>query len=326
MNYSQRLNTGIKLKREKKFNEALGIFLELLEECPQDTYLLANLGHLYFLMKDYESALKMLERACNIKPQGEFVLKLKADVLLKLNRAEEAEYVLQKILDKKFDLEIVKQLVKCYIQQSKFHDALQLITRAMNIIDYDRDLELMHGEILSQLNMYQEAEECFKRIISHNPEDNFAYLRLVMIKLKCKSNQEVINELKNILTIPSKRNNAYLHGLLAEAYQRMGMYKDALKEYKEALKLNPDNIFIRKHLGFCYSKLGTYDEVINMLRECIHISPDDPYVRSTLLAAYRKTNRLSEAKELLKELIIKYPNKKSFWGILKKIEKELNNR
>ncbi|MFH1859772.1 MAG: hypothetical protein ABH870_01970, partial [bacterium] len=66
MNYAKRLNEAIQLKNNRKLNEALAIFLELIDEQPQDDYLLSNLGHLYFKMNNYENSLIMIERACNI--------------------------------------------------------------------------------------------------------------------------------------------------------------------------------------------------------------------------------------------------------------------
>lgn len=48
MDYQQELKEAIELKRKHKFAEALSIFQNLLSQKPKDTYLLSNLGHLYF--------------------------------------------------------------------------------------------------------------------------------------------------------------------------------------------------------------------------------------------------------------------------------------
>lgn len=321
MDYTKRLNEAIQLKNNRKLNEALAIFLELIDEQPQDDYLLSNMGHLYFKMNSCENSLRMLERACSIKKQGEFVLKLKADVLMKLGRMDEAEDILLSMLTKGFNLDVIKRLIKCFVEQKKFGDALNQINRALQVVEYERDMEITHGEVLVKLGRREEASDCFKRIIKHNPSDEFAYLRLVMIKLEHKPQEEVIEELREILRIPSRSANAYLHDLLARAYKEIGKYEDALREYQESLKLKPDNLFTRKQLGFCYAKMKDYDGVIRILNDCLLNDPDDTYVRSALLSAYRHTKRLDEAKKLLTELISKYPNKKSLYGIIRKIEK-----
>jgi len=322
MDYTKKLNEAIQLKNNRKLNEALVIFLELMDEQPQDDYLLSNLGHLYFKMNDYKNSLIMLERACGIKKQGEFVLKLKADVLMRLGRMDEAETVLLSMLTKGFNLDVIKRLIKCLVEQKRFGDALNQIIRVLQVIEYDRDTEITHGEILVKSGRFDEASDCFKRIIKRNPSDEFAYLRLIMIKLEHKPQEEVIEELRGILKIPSRSANAYLHDLLARAYKEIGRYEDALREYQESLRLKPDNPFTRKQLGFCYAKMKDYDGVIRTLSCCLLNDPDDTFVRASLLSAYRHTKRLDEAVKLLTELINKYPDKKNLFGIMRKLKKE----
>ncbi len=323
MDYPKRLNEAIQLKNNRKLNEALAIFLELMDEQPQDDYLLSNMGHLYFKMNSYENSLMMLERACGIRKQGEFVLKLKADVLMKLGRMDEAEDILLSMSLKGFNLDVIKRLIKCFVEQKKFGDALNQINRALQVVEYERDMEITHGEVLIKLGRIDEAGKCFERIIKQNPSDEFAYLRLIMIKLEHKPQEEVIEELRGILKIPSRSANAYLHDLLARAYKEIGRYEDALREYQESLRLKPDNPFTRKQLGFCYARMKDYDGVIRTLSCCLLNDPDDTFVRSALLSAYRLAKRLDEARKLFTELINKYPDKKNLFGIMRKIEKEL---
>ncbi|MBU0702040.1 tetratricopeptide repeat protein [bacterium] len=326
MNYAKRLNEAIQLKNNRKLDEALAIFLELIDEQPQDDYLLSNLGHLYFKMNNYENSLIMIERACNIKKQGEFVLKLKADVLMRLGRVDEAENILVEMLSRGFNLDVIKRLIKCLIEQKRFGDALNQINRALQVVEYDRDMEITHGEVLVKLDKFDDASDCFKRIISHNPSDEFAYLRLIMIKLEHKSHEEVVEELRGILKIPSRSANAYLHDLLARAYKETKRYEDALREYQESLRLKPDNLFTRKQLGFCYARMKDYDGVINTLSCCLLNDPDDIYVRNSLFSAYRQTKRLKDMEELIAELIAKYPDNKKLFGIMRKLKKELKEK
>lgn len=87
-----------------------------------------------------------------------------------------------------------------------------------------------------------------------------------------------MEELKPLLLIPSKAENADIRMLLTNAYKEAGMFKEALWEYQTTFKLNPDNLFIRKQLGFCLSKMKDYHGVIPIMKECFIADPEDYYV------------------------------------------------
>lgn len=322
MDYQQNLNEAVELKRKGKFAEALTLFQKLHTQRPEDPYLLSNFGHLYFLMGDYKQALTFIEMAGQRTPLNPFLINLKVEILLKLERTEEAEEILKERA-KEADLAAVKKLVKLYLRQERFEDALTRIKSSLQRIGYERDLIISQAEILIKMDGKDEAAECFKKVIKEDPKDEFAYSRLIKLRLEEKNAEEIGSELKTLLSIPSKAENASLRILLAGAYKEAGKFEEALREYQAAVRLNPDNLFIRKQLGFCLSKMKDYEGVIPVMKECFIANPEDHYVTTTLLGAYRKTSRLKEALELVSEVIARYPGKKKLWGIRKKIEKEI---
>ena len=322
MDYQQDLRQAIQLKKDRKLAEALPLFQGLQAQRPKDPYLLSNFGHLYFLMGDYRRALTFLEMAWQIHPLSSFLINLKVDTLLKLNRSQEAEEILKEQA-KEADLAGVKKLVKLYLSQGRFEEALARIKSSLKGIGYERDLIINQAELLSKMGRKDEAAEAVKKVIREDPEDEFAYTCLIKIRLEEKSAHEISLELKTLLSIPSRAGNAGLRTLLAKAYKEAGLFEEALREYQAAVKLNPDNIFIRKQLGFCLSKMKDYEGVIPVMKECFIADPKDHYVTNTLFAAYRKTSRLKEALELVIETIARHPDQKKLWGLKKKIEKEL---
>lgn len=322
MDYQQEIKEAIELKRKRNFAGALSIFQRLLSQRPKDTYLLSNFGHLYFLMGDYKQALTLIEKAYEIHPLNPFLLNLKVDTLLKLKRIDEAEVIL-KDLANETDLRAVKKLVNLYISQKRFDEGCLCVKGALSKIGYERDLIISQAEIFIHMGHKDEAAECLKKVILEDPKDEFAYIRLIRLKLEEKSAPEILDELKPLLSIPSKAENANIRALIANAYKEEGRFKEAISEYQTAIKLNPDNLFIRKQLGFCLSKMKDYTGVISIMKECFMADPEDLFVTNTLLSAYRKTTRLNESLDLLSEVIIRYPDKKKLWGIRKKIEKEM---
>lgn len=322
MDYQQTLKEAIELKRKRKLSEALPIFQELMSIRPKDAYLLSNFSHLHFLIGNYKQALIFLEIASQISPLHPFMREIKVESLLRLKRIQEAEEFL-KDRAKEADLWAIKKLVRVYIDQGRLDSALSQLKSSLSRIGYERDLSITQAEVLIKIGKKDEASECLKDVIKNDPKDEFAYARLIKLKLEEKNALEIIEELKPLLLIPSKADNASLRTLLASAYKEAGRFEDALNEYQTALKLNPDNLFIRKQLGFCLCRMRDDDGVISVMKECFISEPEDQYVFNTICSAYRKTSRLNELIELLSEVIARYPHKKKLWGLKKKVEKLL---
>jgi tetratricopeptide (TPR) repeat protein len=64
----------------------------------------------------------------------------------------------------------------------------------------------------------------------------------------------------------------------------MQRYEEAIREYKEALKLEPQHPAIHRNLGVLLARLGRYDEAIEHLRAVLQVVPDEPLARETLNA------------------------------------------
>jgi tetratricopeptide (TPR) repeat protein len=59
---------GAALSTKGELNSAIEHFQQVLATDPENTFALANLGHAYYLNKDYSSAIAMLRHALSLKP------------------------------------------------------------------------------------------------------------------------------------------------------------------------------------------------------------------------------------------------------------------
>lgn len=96
-----------------------------------------------------------------------------------------------------------------------------------------------------------------------------------------------------------------------EAYQK-GKYKQAEKEAKKAIELDPSFGNARERLEAIYcalamEKIGRIDEIIRLLKECIRLNPDTA-VHAILGRIYDRQKRFDEANQEYKEHLQIYPN------------------
>jgi tetratricopeptide (TPR) repeat protein len=85
--------------------------------------------------------------------------------------------------------------------------------------------------------------------------------------------------------------NAYIGATtnLGLIYTRLGMYNDAVKILKEALKFKPDDLEANCNLGTAYYVMGDFEKASEQMRRCAEVAPDNAQVHNIIgLIYYRK--------------------------------------
>lgn len=78
-------------------------------------------------------------------------------------------------------------------------------------------------------------------------------------------------------------------------YYREREFEKAIKTYKEAIEVNPDDKEIYFNLGLVYFKVNRLNESIVAYKNAIKIKPDDEHIHNNLGMAYMKLERFDEA-------------------------------
>jgi len=86
-----------------------------------------------------------------------------------------------------------------------------------------------------------------------------------------------------------------IHNNLGIAYDTAGMYREALKEFEKALKLDPDYIEAHNNLAVIYDRMGRNEKAIGELREVLRLNPGYTEGHSNLAHVYTGMGRYDEA-------------------------------
>jgi tetratricopeptide (TPR) repeat protein len=96
---------------------------------------------------------------------------------------------------------------------------------------------------------------------------------------------------------------AEAHYNLGLAYHKQGKLDDAIAEYKEAIRIDPSMADAHVNLGVAYADQGKLDEAIAAYREALRINPDLGDAHLNLGLAYHDQGRWDEAISEYKEVI-----------------------
>jgi tetratricopeptide (TPR) repeat protein len=161
------------------------------------------------------------------------------------------------------DREVYIALAQMYSRLRRFPDAEKAMAKALELSTRPEDKEYANfiaGSIYERQKKYDEAESCFRKVLSNDPK-----------------NATALN---------------YLGYMLADRGTRL---EEALSLIRRAVKLDPQNGAYLDSLGWVYFKMGKYDLAEEELHKAVERIDNDPTVHEHLGDIYQKTNRLQLA-------------------------------
>ncbi|MHC4183410.1 MAG: tetratricopeptide repeat protein [Planctomycetota bacterium] len=91
------------------------------------------------------------------------------------------------------------------------------------------------------------------------------------------------------------------HLCLGLAYGNLDMHQEAVKAYKQAIRINPDEALTHLCLGLAYGNLDMHQEAVEAYKQAIRTNPDYAEAHFGLGSAYGKLDMRKEAVEAYKQ-------------------------
>ncbi len=171
------------LLKEKKYEEALKIYLELYKNNPQIDTLLYNIGNCYKFSGDYDNALKyfneLLQKEEKKEKKNEKVyietLIAIGDTYLKQNKFEDAKVYFEKAFRMKPKDEILAyDLAEIYFNNIKMKEAISYYKKALEIKPEWHELYIKIGYAYINLGNYKMAKEYLNKYLKLEPNSQQA--------------------------------------------------------------------------------------------------------------------------------------------------------
>ena len=87
----------------------------------------------------------------------------------------------------------------------------------------------------------------------------------------------------------ARRGNSYFEQ--GNIYLKAKRYHEAIEQYQQALRIDPDAAIVHAALGWAYYNVGMLDAAIAEGEEVMRLEPDNPDVPKLMELLYQERNR-----------------------------------
>jgi len=135
------------------------------------------------------------------------------------------------------------------------------------------------GMIYHLQNRHREAEAALNRAITLNPADECAFNQLGRLYYDEERYPEAIQAFWTETTLKPR---ATTYHFIGNSYRYTDKLEEAVKAYREALRLNPNYTKVFVDLGHTYSELALHSDASDAFRQALKADPNDIETRVAL--------------------------------------------
>ena len=341
-----------------RLNDAINSCLKSIKLNPEYAEAYNNLGILYREQGKYDASKKAFDKAISINPQrGEF-LNNRAVIALDENVLDKAEDLLKKAIDMNPDyIDAHSNLGKVLINKGQLDEAIKCFEKIILLNQTYKTAYFDLGRIYNLKNNLNVSKEYYLKAlhIDNNYYDALFNLGIIYISLgENKNGLDALNRCRDMnpgdtniyrylglassnLDKPQDAIRYYKIALnfdddyqilinLGAVYFKQDRYRDAIKTYEKAIKINPDSYHAYSNMGIALAYAGLrdpdmlednyeyHDRDKNIkkaelyVKKAIELNPDFPDAYSNLWVIYRHLGKKKEALECCNKAIALNPN------------------
>ncbi|MBR2526472.1 tetratricopeptide repeat protein [bacterium] len=287
------------LHKNKKYNEAISFYKEVLKHDANNPEIYANIALVYAEMQDFENAQKYLDGAKARFPKDEFIQTTynKVKELSFAKKYEEAnKYFTNNEYQKALNLyltiypqqkDVLIAIAACYKGLNNIDKSIEYYKRAFEKDKNDSEIAYYIGVLYAEKENWTSAKIYLQKALAIDPknvnaddllatvveQNNVLLINKVIDLYNAKNYDQALKIISQILTEDNKNAYAYYYrGLIYDAQQKS---LQAIEEYKKAVEYNKD-LFISNYLiATAYDSLGQYSNAYTYYKKFVSASTEN---------------------------------------------------
>lgn len=249
-------NLGVIYKIKGDFQTAFNCYVKAIKLNPKNLFAYNNLGNLLKDTKNYKSALKVYFDALKIDSKNYNLLNsigILYELMQDYNSAIKA-YLQAIKVNPKF-VKAINNIAVILYKQKRYKESAQIFEIALEVEPTYYEVYSNKGAAYNKAKDYDKAIESLKIAIEKIPNHAGAYTNLGNVYNKLYDYKKAAKMHEKSIELDPNGVNAY--GNLGTSYKYLGLTKKAIESYKKAISL--DNEFVNAHFDLATIYLSEQD-------------------------------------------------------------------
>lgn len=192
-----------------------------------------------------------------------------------------------------------------------YKESEEALSKAMKYLEHASDQESLGWRWDYYLHRnIDKADSLLKVYIEKYGLDKKAHYRLGCMHRIKKEYDQAIEEFNNVLRLDPEDSGA--NNQLGYCYLYQGLYKHALEYFKKEVALSPDNANTYDCLADAYRGMGDIERMISSLKQGYTIDPKFPWAAEELVKSYAFKEDYNLAMEWIKRLNDPFKNRPDY--------------
>ena len=260
------------------FAKAAETATAMIELTPSDHVLLYQASTMMFFADRVDESLAVAERALRIDPHHTNLLNIKGNILTRKRDFDGA--------------------------RAAFEQGLKIQPRNTTMLTN-------LGYLYYQMSKYEEAVEVYGRAVAAAPSEPDGYEGRAVCYMALGKPAEAEKDMDVVVAARPTSDSYSNRGAMRS---RGGKYAEAAEDYRQALKLSPDNAAVHFNLGILCARQGKYEEAVESYQKAIELGRVQADGYMGLTKALIKLRRFAEAEAASTKAIELSPNNGGFYA------------
>lgn len=148
--------------------------------------------------------------------------------------------------------------------------------------------------IYKETKAFNEALKCYMELIELSPKNTYSYMQIANIYDEKSNLEEAITWYKKALEIDQEEEDA--NYFISDIYERLGDEEKALEYISRQIEVK-GNEYCYIHRGIMYAEKDMFEEALADYNEALKINPDSKYAYNNIGCLYKDDKRYEEAIE-----------------------------
>ena len=273
-----KVRLGILYADSKRYDDAKGIFKEILSAVPKSDKVLYYLGTLHQQTGEFDSAVTYYSKVPEESSLfHESNIQIAQILQVSATEQKEARGKLVQFINERagkhsnLRVELRVMLAGFYENEGELHGAVEEMEKIKDEKSFNEGHEYYFAALLEKVNRFDRAKEVIESLLVKNPENphalNFLGYSLLERGIELDRALKLITK-----AVELKPDDGYIRDSLGWFYYKTGDYEKALVEIKKAWTLVSTDVVITKHLAMTYMKLKKFHKAkefyVEALKNC----------------------------------------------------------